>query len=129
MGGMSLIKIVFCLARLPALSVEEFHAYWRDQHAPLVREAAPLLRIRRYTQSRYFSDPRIDPAVDARGCKVGPFDGVAELWWDIVEDIIAAGSTREGRAAGRGLLADEKNFIDLPNSAHFFTREDVIIAS
>jgi hypothetical protein len=109
MGGMSLIKIVFCLARLPALSVEEFHAYWRDQHAPLVREAAPLLRIRRYTQSRYFSDPRIDPAVDARGCK--------------------AGSTREGRAAGRGLLADEKNFIDLPNSAHFFTREDVIIAS
>jgi hypothetical protein len=121
MGGMSLIKIVFCLARLPALSVEEFHAYWRDQHAPLVREAAPLLRIRRYTQSRYFSDPRIDPAVDARGCKVGPLD--------TVEDIIAAGSTREGRAAGRGLLADEKNFIDLPNSAHFFTREDVIIAS
>jgi len=122
------IKIVFCLRRLPALSLETFQTYWYDQHAPLVREVADVLRIRRYTQGHTFEDPRISPGITARGCGVAPYDGIAELFWDSVEDIIAAGTTPEGRAAGRRLIADEKQFIDLENSSLFFTREREIIA-
>jgi uncharacterized protein (TIGR02118 family) len=123
------IKIIFCLKRLPTLWLEAFHNYWLEKHAPLVREVAPILRIRRYTESHYFADPRVSPAVEARGSAVGPYDGVAELWWDSVEDIIAAGASPEGRASGRRLLADEKNFIDLANSPLFYSQDHEIIAA
>lgn len=124
-----MIKIIFCLKRQPTLSLAAFHGYWLEKHAPLVREAAPTLRIRRYTQSHYFSDPRLSAAVAARGCEAGLYDGVAELWWDSVEDIIAAGASPEGRASGRRLLADEKNFIDLANSTLFYARDHEIVAA
>jgi hypothetical protein len=80
-----MIKLVFCLRRLPTLSASEFHRYWVEHHAELVRQHAPTLRIRRYTQNHAFSDPRLSPAIEARGGQIDPFDGVAELWWDSVE--------------------------------------------
>ena len=122
-----MIKIVFCLRRKPSLSPEEFYRYWLESHGPLVRQHAPALRIRRYTQGHTFTDPRIDPAVDARGCEVQPYDGVAEVHWDDIGDLVDAFSTEEGQAAGRALLADEQTFIDLPNSSLFFAEEHEIV--
>ena len=122
-----MIKIVFCLRRLPTLSLEEFHDYWRDQHAPLVRERAPLLGIRRYVQNHMFGDARLQPALDTRGNLVPPYDGVAELWFDSIEAVVAMGSTRESRKAGWELLKDEKRFIDLANSPLFYASENVVI--
>jgi uncharacterized protein (TIGR02118 family) len=122
-----MIKILFCLRRLPALTPEAFRRYWLEQHAPLVRRHAATLRIRRYIQNHTFVDPRIAGATEARGSPIEPYDGVAELWWDSIDDIIAAGTTREGRATGRELLADERNFIDLANSPIFYANEQVII--
>jgi hypothetical protein len=58
---------------------------------------------------------------------VEQYDGVAELWWDSYEEFAEASGTPEGRRAGRALLEDERNFIDLPNSPLFFTEEHVII--
>lgn len=118
-----MIKMMFCLRRLPSLSQAEFQSYWRDVHAPLVREAAPLLNIRRYVQNHAFSDPRIAPAVAARGCEVPPYDGIAELWWDSMDAIEAASATKEGRDAGRRLLSDEANFIAAKDSALFYVDE------
>ena len=43
-----MIKLTFCLVRLPHLSREEFQAYWRGTHAPLVASVAGTLKIRRY---------------------------------------------------------------------------------
>lgn len=122
-----MIKIIFCLRRRDHLTLEAFHDYWLEQHAPLVRQVAPILRIRRYTQSRLYDNPLLASTIKARGCDPRAFDGVAELWWDSAEDIIAAGATPEGRAAGRRLLADEKTFIDLPNSFLFYAEEYQII--
>jgi uncharacterized protein (TIGR02118 family) len=121
------IKIVFCLRRLPTLSSDEFYRYWRQSHGPLVRSHAQALRIRQYTQGHTFSDPRTDPAIAVRGCQVPAFDGVAEVYWDSVEDLVAAATTPEGRAAGRELLDDERRFIDLPNSSMFCVREHEIV--
>ncbi|KAF0965655.1 EthD domain-containing protein [Rhodococcus sp. T7] len=123
-----MIKIVFCLRRRPGLSGEEFRRYWLGEHAELVRIHGSALRIRRYTQSHTIDDPPLSAAVDARGCTVEPYEGVAELWWDSIDDIVAAGSTPEGRAAGRALLSDEHHFIDLQNSAIFYAEEHVIFS-
>ena len=122
-----MIKLVFCLHRLPTLSLSEFQRYWFDDHAELVRRHATTLRIRRYTQSHTFSDVRLSPALDSRGGPTDPFDGVAELWWDSADDLFEAMSTTEGLAAGLALLEDERTFIDLANSPLFFSTEHVVL--
>ena len=124
-----MIKIVLCVRRLPTLSPVEFYRYWLQHHGPLVRSHAATLRIRRYTQGHTFTDPRVDPAVAARGCLVQPYDGIAEVWWDSFEDLVDAATTPAGRAAGRALLQDERTFIDLPNSAMFYVSDHEIVAS
>jgi uncharacterized protein (TIGR02118 family) len=96
------VKLVFCLRRLPSHSIAEFQRYWGEHHAELVRQHATALRIRRYTQSHTFSDPRLSPVIESRSGQIVPFDGVAELWWDSVEDLVEAMFTSEGRIAGQG---------------------------
>ncbi len=122
-----MLKLMFCLHRLPHLSVEEFQDYWYNQHGPLVRSVADVLNIRRYVQSHTLADPRLGSTADARACVVPPYDGVAELWFDDVESILASGRTQAGRAAGLLLLEDERKFIDLPQSPLYFVRERVIV--
>ena len=99
-----MIKLVFCLRRLPTLSVSEFQQYWFENHAGLVRQHAEALRIRRYTQSHTFSDVRLSPTIGVRGGRIDAYDGVAELWWDSAEDLVEATASAEGQAAGRALL-------------------------
>jgi uncharacterized protein (TIGR02118 family) len=121
-----MIKLVFCLRRLPHLSREEFQRYWREEHGPLVRAAAPALRIARYVQVHAAETPLAEALRRQRG---GPeaYDGVAELWWDSAEDLAAGGATPEGRAAGRRLLEDEKRFIDLARSTVTLGAEHAVV--
>ena len=58
-----------------------------------------------------------------------PFDGVAELWCDDLDALVAAASSSEGSAAGQTLLEDEARFIDLEQSALWLGQEIEIIAS
>jgi uncharacterized protein (TIGR02118 family) len=122
-----MIKIIFCLRRKPGLSVEEFQRYWREDHAALVRRHAPALKIRRYVQSHTFDDPRIAAGLAVRGSQIEPYDGVAELWWDSIEDLIDVRLTEEGRAGGRELLEDEREFINMAESPIFYAHESVVI--
>jgi uncharacterized protein (TIGR02118 family) len=122
-----MIKVIFCLRRLPGLRAEQFYAYWLEKHSPLVRKHAAVLRIKRYVQSHTFDHAELRPALEARGAGIPPYDGVAELWWDSLEDLRAAGRSEEGRKAGRALLADERKFIDLENSSIFYAREHVVV--
>jgi uncharacterized protein (TIGR02118 family) len=121
-----MVKLVFCLRRLPNLSREEFQTYWRDRHAPLVREAAPALAIRRYVQVHTTPSPLNERFRAARAAPE-EYDGVAELWFDSVEALVAAGGTPDGRAAGKRLLEDEKRFIDLTRSPIWLAHEHEVI--
>ena len=121
-----MVKLVFCLHRLPNLSREEFQAYWRETHAPLVRGHAATLRIRRYVQVHTAGHPLSGVLRDSRGGPEG-YDGVAELWWDSFDDLAAATSTDAGRAASLALLEDERRFIDLARSPLFLGEEHVVV--
>ena len=110
-----MIKLSFCLHRLPALSREEFQHHWREKHAPLVRRHAKTMRIHRYVQTHTLTHPLNDALREGRGGPE-PYDGVAELWWENVDALEKAMGTEDGRRAGEALLEDEKNFIDLPAS-------------
>jgi hypothetical protein len=55
--------------------------------------------------------------------------GVAELWWESVEDVLAAVSTPAGQQAAIELLAYERRFIDLEHSPLWIGEEFEVIAS
>jgi uncharacterized protein (TIGR02118 family) len=121
-----MVKLTFCLRRLPHLSREQFQRYWLDVHGPLVRAHAAALGIQRYVQLHADASALSDALRKARGAPE-PFDGVAELWWESEADLRRAGATAEGRAAGTALLEDEKRFIDLTRSPLWFGTEHEIV--
>lgn len=121
-------KITFCLRRRPELSLSEFHDYWLNRHAPLVRAHQPALRMARYVQVHAIETILSIPMQKARKAPE-PFDGVAELWWNSLDDLQASATDPASREAGRILLEDEAKFIDLPNSPLWFGQEHVIVGA
>ena len=125
MGETPLLKLTFCLRRLPSLTLPEFQDYWVNKHGPLVRRLQPALGMVRYVQVHRLDSDLADGMRKVRGAPE-PYDGVAELWWESEESFRASGLTPEGREAGRLLLEDEAKFIDLPNSPLWLNREEMI---
>jgi uncharacterized protein (TIGR02118 family) len=121
-----MIKLTFCLVRLPHLSREAFQAYWFDTHGPLVASVADVLQIRRYVQLHSLP-PEASEGLRASRDAPEQYDGVAELWFDSLEAMAANGQRPEAQAAGRLLLEDERRFIDLPRSPLWFGQERVVV--
>ena len=121
-----MVKLVFCLRRLPHLSLADFLRYWLETHGPLVRARADTLRIRRYVQVHRLDSP-VNEALRRSRDAGEPFDGVAELWWDSIEDLVGATATPEGQQAARELLEDERKFIDLSRSALWVGEEHAVV--
>lgn len=122
-----MLRVTFCLKRLPGLSRAEFQDYWLNTHAPLVAEHSTALGIRKYVQSHSLDMAGPFPLADVRGSSGLDYDGIAQLWWDDMRSFGAAGTTEEGRKAGVLLLDDEKRFIDLPNSPIFLSEDHQIV--
>ncbi len=121
-----MVKLVFCLTRRSDVPEEEFHRLWREEHAPLVRSHAAALGIRRYVQS-HTAHPSLNTALAATRQAPAAYDGVAELWFDDVDSLVAATASPEGTAAGASLLADERRFIDHTRSPIFMAEEHAVI--
>ena len=122
-----MIKLVFTLRRREDMTREEFQRYWREQHAQLVKRQADALQIRRYVQV-HARDTDLDEAIAGpRGSEPRFYDGVAELWWDSLEELVAAFSSHAGQAAAQELLEDEQRFVDLPRSPLWLGEENVVI--
>lgn len=120
-----MIKLTFCLTRLPSLSREAFQAYWFDTHAPLVASVAEPLRIRRYVQTHSLPT-EVSAGLRASRGAPSEYDGVAELWYDSLEDLMAHQGDKT-RAAAALLLEDERRFIDLPKSPLWWGEEKPIV--
>jgi uncharacterized protein (TIGR02118 family) len=122
------IKLVFCLRRRPELSRAEFQDYWRNTHAHLVAERAEILNIKRYVQVHTEDLDGLHEAFQRRNDGAPePFDGVAELWFDSLDDL--GGDDSAKRQAQAELLEDERNFIDLANSPMWLATEQGIVGT
>ena len=122
-----MIKLVFCARRLPHMSRAEFQKYWYENHGTMVKKYAAALRIRRYVQVHTLDSPIQEAFRQSRG---GPeaYDGVAELWWDSLEDLMgAAAKDPKWQEASLALLEDEKKFIDLANSPLLVATERPVV--
>jgi uncharacterized protein (TIGR02118 family) len=109
-----MVKLVYCITKSAGCSDEEFFRYWKNVHGPL---GARIPGLRRLVQSHRVSVP---------GDKHSPdYDGVAELWFDDLEALLAARQSPEWRASSD----DEANFIDRSKVAYLVSHEHVIVDS
>ena len=51
-----MIRLNYFLRRLPNLSLDAFHEYWREEHAVILTKHASALRVRRYVQAHTLPD-------------------------------------------------------------------------
>ena len=107
-----MIKLVYCVNRKPGLSDEDFFHYWEHEHAPI---GARIPGLRKLIQSHSVTVPG-----DARS---PDYDGMAELWFDDVDALLAARQSPQWRAS----TEDEENFIDYTRVAYFVSEEHVIL--
>jgi len=115
-----MVKLIYCLRRLPHLSLSEFQSHWLESHARFGRDN-PV--IRRYVQYHGLpDDPVMEAMQQAEGTSVEPFDGVAVSWWDDADSLRTEMAGRRVAAA----LEDEQHFIDHSRSSACLTTERVI---
>ncbi len=107
-----MLKLIYCITKKPGLTDDEFFDYWKTIHGPI---GARIPRLRRLVQSYRRTIPGDAHSPD--------YDGMAELWFDSVEDLLAARQSPEWQAAS----ADEANFIDHTKVAYFVSEEGVIL--
>lgn len=122
-----MIKLVFMVRRREGTTREDFQRYWKEEHAQLVKRHAELLRIRRYVQTHARDTDLDDALAGSRGSEPRQYDGVAELWWDSIDDLVEAATSEEGQTAQQALLEDERRFIDLANSPIWLGEEIAVI--
>jgi uncharacterized protein (TIGR02118 family) len=106
-----MIKLVYCITKKAGLTDQEFFHYWKNIHGPI---GARIPRLRRLVQSHRLTVP---------GDKYqGDYDGMAELWFDDMEALLAARQSPQWEAASQ----DEVNFIDHQKVAYFVSEEHII---
>ena len=122
-----MLKLTFCMYRLPHLTREEFQNYWEHKH-PLSApsNSAELLGIRKYVQIFPISEEENKQVKEIRN-GVEEFDGVAEIWIDDIETFTTKWKTGEGKEAFESFLEDEKNFVDWERSVCFLAEEKVVL--
>ena len=113
----SVIKLIVAIKRNAAMSPQQFHEYWRTEHAHKVKSIPACAKyIRRYVQAH---------TVDAEYAAGDPhFDGTAELWFDSVEDMKAFYADAEYL---RVVRPDEAVFADMQATRFFVTREEMVL--
>jgi uncharacterized protein (TIGR02118 family) len=124
-----MIKLVFMVRRRDGITREEFQRYWKEEHAELVQRHAGRLRIRRYVQTHARDTDLDDALAGSRGSEPRQYDGVAELWWDSIDDLVQTATSEEGQTAQQALLEDERRFIDVANSPIWLGEEIAVIGA
>jgi uncharacterized protein (TIGR02118 family) len=107
-----MIKLVYCITKKAALTDEEFFDYWQNVHGPI---GARIPRLRKLVQSHRLTVPADKSHPD--------YDGMAELWFDDIESLLAARQSPEWKAS----TEDEANFIDHDKVAYFVSEEHVVV--
>jgi len=109
-----MVKFIICATRKAGMSREEFSTYWRNHHGPLVKSVPEFMRhVRKYVQC-HIVEHGVPLGAD------GGYDGIAELWFDSVEELVNA--FNEPRYL-EIIRPDELKFADLPRSISFITEE------
>jgi uncharacterized protein (TIGR02118 family) len=111
---MTMVKLIICAKRKPGITHEEFGRYWRENHGPLVKSVPEFIQhVRKYVQCHVVSGAAPLGATS-------DYDGVAELWFDNVDELNEAFTEPRYLEIIR---PDELKFADLVNCVSIVTEE------
>ena len=114
-----MIRLTAMLRRNPALSVEEFHAHWRDVHAAKIRSVPGIDRW----LVRYEQHPRVPGAPGAWTGSDG-FDGVTLQWYRSLDDFVAMTNDPGYQET---VAPDEGRLLDLAGGVYLLTGEPRVV--
>jgi hypothetical protein len=120
-----MVKLVQCIRRRPAMTVEEFRAAW-EGYGERLRDVAIELGASRVTLSTTLETPLNDALAAARG-SIEPFDGVAEIAWPRGTDLLTDATNPATRARIARLRGLQETFAEPGHSAFFFVHEQSIL--
>ena len=110
-----MVKLICFLKRKPGMTPEEFHAYWRDHHGPLVASTRSARHVLRYEQN-----PR---ALDDYKPGDTGWDGVTEQWFESTEAFYASLQEDDYQL----IDADTREFLDVDALQFVITEEPRVI--
>lgn len=110
-----MIKMAITFKRKQGMSLDDFKAYRRDVHAPLLFAIPEAKLIRRFVVSFPVAAPNW-PAPS--------YDALVEAWFDSVEDIEALYFSENFRTK---VDPDHVNFIDLSTAQRMIAQEIVVV--
>ena len=106
-----MIKLIYCITKKVGLTDEEFFHYWLDIHGQI---GGRIPGLRRLVQSHRLANLGDNHQPD--------YDGVAELWFDNIESLLAARQSPEWKRS----TEDEASFTDHTKVAYLITEEHVV---
>ena len=113
-----MVKISCFLTRREGTTHEEFLDYWTQEHTPMVASLpGGATGVHRYVQQYALPDDGIT------GIETSPYDGVAELWVDSIED---AEAWFAGETYTTTIAADEEHFLDRSKTRFLYSTEHPI---
>lgn len=113
-----MVKYTICVKRKAGLTWDEFDTYWRNHHGTVVKSVPEFMRhVRKYVQCHLVKGAMPFGAA-------GAYDGIAELWFDSVEELQAAFNEPRYLAIIR---PDELKFVELEKCMSFITEEIQVV--
>lgn len=113
-----LLKVSCLLTRRADLTHEEFHRYWTEKHTPMLATPQPgAPKVYRYVQLHPTSET-------VAGLKTAPYDGVAEIWFDKLDDAAAMFTSEHYNTV---VAKDEENFLDRSKTTFIYAYEKIIL--
>jgi hypothetical protein len=126
-GEAAMLKITFCMRRLPHLTREEFQNYYCKVHTRVLDpEGVAALGMKRYVQLHAYPEEECAELDMGRGCEPS-FDAVAEIWLEDHDAFERNWKGPAGMEALKKLLEDERNFVDWSRSVIFMSKELVLM--
>lgn len=111
-----MVKVSVLVKRKPGMSPAEFHRYWKDVHGSLVLSVPEFMRhFHKYVQCHQIAET----FTDTPGA-VSPYDGIAEVWADSLDEVTRAFDEPRYLEVIR---PDEHKFLDLANCVFMVTEE------
>ena len=124
LNGKPGVKLSVVIKRRQGMSFAEFDHYWDVTHGAIVTGVADFTRhVRRYVQSHVVTEYTGEGDSSKLTSQWGKaaFDGIAELWFDSIADMVAAFNEP---AFMKTIAPDDEMFVD-PTGTQLFTLKEV----
>jgi uncharacterized protein (TIGR02118 family) len=112
-----MIKLSILMARRADLTYEEFLQHWSTTHAEVISKQPAARFIKRYVQCHRTGE-------NLPGATESQFDGIAEVWFDSMQDAAGFFSSEDYRS---NVFPDEDLFLDRSRCELLFSRDCVVI--